>query len=119
MEPITNQRNIEAAKRAALKRYTRSINPGTTNVGNRRLNAMKSRLSRQMYQIHERCGWARRKTQTQLNACLNGNRPYSFTFRFSGVNLLVVCSFWYLFIDQIRLVYAPNSLDDEFAIVSL
>jgi hypothetical protein len=119
MEPITNQRNIDAAKRAALKRCTQINTVGAIPVRNRRTKAVYARLVRRMNQVKDKWRSIERKIKTQLVACLNGNRPYGITCRFTGVNLLVICSFWFLFIDQLRLVYAPPWMDYEFAVVSL
>ena len=119
METIENPRNIEAAKRAAIKRCTLSNLDGITHNRNQKYKAFKARLVRHKIQIHDKWKILERKIKRQLDACLNGNRPYSFTCRFTGVNLLVICSFWFLFIDQLRLVYAPPTMDDEFAVVSL
>jgi hypothetical protein len=118
MQPITNQRNIEAAKRAAHKRSTQSTPHGIILTSNRRSKAI-SRLLRRYHQTLDKIKSVIEKLKRQLDKCLNGNRPYGFTCRFTGVNLLVVCSFWFLFIDQLRLVYAPTSWDYEFAVVSL
>lgn len=119
METIDNPRNIEAAKRAAMKRCTLSNLDSITSSRNHRYKAIKVRLGRRMHQMYDQWKVTERKIKRQLDACLNGNRPYSFTCRFTGVNLLVICSFWFLFIDQLRLVYAPSTMDEEFAIVSL
>ena len=112
MEPITNERNIEAAKRAASKRYRG--NPGID-----RYKGIKARLHRRLNRLGERWRRTRMKIKRQLDACLNGNRPYSFNCRFTGVNLLVICSFWFLFVDQLRLIYVSDEMDRPFAMVSL
>lgn len=119
MEPITSQRNIDAAKRAVQKGRTHDSNYSTTHVKNRRSMAIKAKLSRWMRQIHNAWKGIEKKTKKHINACLSGNKPYSFTCRFTGVNLLVICSIWLLYIDQLRSAFAPHSMDDELAVVSL
>jgi hypothetical protein len=42
-----------------------------------------------------------------------------YVFLSFDIQLLVTCHFWYLFVDQLRLAFAPNSVDEEFAVVSL
>ena len=50
---------------------------------------------------------------------LNGMKPYACAIRITAVNVLVVCSTWYMFIDQARLAFFPPSSDDALAVVSL
>lgn len=50
---------------------------------------------------------------------LNGMKPYACSVRLTAVNLLVLCSTWYMFIDQARLAFLPRGADDSLAIVSL
>lgn len=119
MEPITSPRNIDAARRAAQKRCTVSNSAGIIPARNRRSKAIQARMVRRLNIIQDKCSLIERKITRQLDACLNGNRPYSLTVRCTGVNLLVICSFWFLFIDQLRLVFAPHSMDHQFAVVSL
>ena len=54
----------------------------------------------------------------QANLFLNGLRPYYCAARVTGVNFLVMCSMWYLFVDQLRLAFFPASADDAVAIAS-
>lgn len=63
-------------------------------------------------------GVARSKLRTQMEKFLNGNRPYGISCRFTGVNALVICGIWYLYIDQVRLVFMPPSADYPCAVVS-
>jgi hypothetical protein len=58
-------------------------------------------------------------TRRQGQLFLNGMKPYSFSIRITAVNLLVLCSAWYMFIDQARLAFFPPSSDDAVTIVSL
>lgn len=54
----------------------------------------------------------------QANLFLNGLRPYYCAARVTGVNMLVMCSMWYLFVDQLRLAFFPASSDFAVAITS-
>jgi hypothetical protein len=57
--------------------------------------------------------------QRQGKLCLHGVPPYALSFRLTMVNFLVICSIWYMFIDQIRLAFFAPSSDYALAIVSL
>lgn len=50
---------------------------------------------------------------------LNGLDPYVFRLRLTCVNLLVVCSTWLMFIDQVRLAFFPPTADYALAWISL
>lgn len=50
---------------------------------------------------------------------LNGLRPYSWSTKITMVNFLVLCSTWYMFIDQLRLAFFPPTTDYTLAIVDL
>jgi len=58
------------------------------------------------------------KTKKQMDSCLNGNRPYGISCRFTSVNFFVLCSIWYLYIDQLRLAFMPHSADYACAVLS-
>ena len=58
-------------------------------------------------------------TKRQARLCLNGAVPYKIELRLTGVNMLVLCSFYYVFIDQARIAFFPPSADHTVAIVSL
>jgi hypothetical protein len=47
---------------------------------------------------------------------LNGMAPYQFNTRITTVNFVVLCSLWYLFMDQIRLAFIPTQYDQSLAI---
>lgn len=50
---------------------------------------------------------------------LNGMMPYSWSTKITMVNFLVLCSIWYMFIDQVRLAFFPSTADHTLAIVDL
>jgi len=57
-------------------------------------------------------------TLRQATRFLNGLRPYYCSVRFTGINFLVMCSTWYMFMDQLRLAFVPASFDFAMAIVN-
>lgn len=123
MEPINNPIAIEAAKFAAGKNNThgsRSIS-STHNYPKGHLHYLRFIFSALSYFLQQcyNC-WITwfRKWKSQADACLNGNKPYSISLRLTGINFLVLCSIWYLYIDQLRLALFPHSADHSLAIVS-
>jgi hypothetical protein len=49
---------------------------------------------------------------------LNGQPPYSCSVRLTTVNIIVLCSTWYMFIDQMRLAFFPASADYTLAVIN-
>jgi hypothetical protein len=54
----------------------------------------------------------------QANLCLYGREPYLLRMRCTMVNFVVVCSAWYMFMDQVRLGFLPPSADGAVAVLS-
>jgi hypothetical protein len=54
----------------------------------------------------------------QANAFLNGMSPYNCSITITAVNIVVLCSIWYMFIDQARLAFFPTSADNALAKVN-
>lgn len=50
---------------------------------------------------------------------LNGEEPYACQIRWTAVNFVVLCSVWYMFIDQVRLAAFPPESDHALAIINL
>lgn len=50
---------------------------------------------------------------------LNGKEPYVCQMRLTIINLVVVCSTWLMFVDQVRLGFMPPTADRPVAIVNL
>lgn len=92
MEPITTLRNIEAAKRAAQKGSRTSGITNITNVRWNRTYAIQNRIGRCTQSLCNQYRRVNRKIKRQVEACLNGNRPYSLSCRFTGVN---VSAMWF------------------------
>jgi len=113
MEPITTLSSLNAAKAAARKRHSGSsrVVAAMMRAGGGRGADVAGRLSMR----------GKRMIQTakaQTEAFLNGKRPYGISCRFTGVNFLVICSIWYLYIDQLRLAFMPSSADYPCAVIS-
>ena len=58
-------------------------------------------------------------TKRQANLCLNGKQPWVCSMRITCVNIVVLCSTWYMFSDQIRLAFFGAAADSAFAVVNL
>jgi hypothetical protein len=58
--------------------------------------------------------WLRR----QAHLFLNGMKPYECSVRITTVNVVVFCSTWYMFIDQIRLAFFPLESDYSLAVLN-
>lgn len=54
----------------------------------------------------------------QANLFLNGLRPYECSARVTTVNLIVLCTMWYMFIDQMRLAFFPSTADQTLAVIN-
>ena len=57
--------------------------------------------------------------RVQAFLVLNGHDPFVCRLRLTFVNLMCVCSIWFMFIDQARLAWFPASSDEAVAGVSL
>ena len=56
-------------------------------------------------------------TKMLLTQLLLGEAPFSCKIRVTGINLLVLCSLAFLFLEVINLAFLPADFDDEMAIV--
>lgn len=129
MEPITNESGVEAAKIAALK-YKDDLDATTSGVAGSYAHLGKndglvywlrpctSTIFSAMEHTGDFCKRICRKMKKQTDHCLNGNRPYGISCRFTGVNFFILCHIWYLYIDQLRLAFMPHSVDGACAVVS-
>jgi hypothetical protein len=129
MEPMLNQVGIDAAKIAAKKKwFSYNDEEFTSGAGSATLGVVRGKSDRLRPCLdsmnnctrtcRKRLGEVYRKVKQQTDACLNGKRPYGISCRFTGVNLLVVCSIWYLLIDSVKLAFLPASTDYSCAIGS-
>ncbi len=118
MEPITNPIGIEAAKTAATKLFTGTSTNVQSHSDRIFLESISKGAKRCMHLMYGGASLLQGKMKEQAKMFLNGSRPYKLSFKFTGVNFLVVCSIWYLYIDQMRLAFFPHSADRACAIIS-
>ena len=116
MEPITDQIGIDAAKAAARKKF--GGNYVQAPIDNIFLSSVSKATSGCIRKVRIGASLLHRKMKDQASKCLSGRRPYKISFKFTGVNFLVLCSIWYLYIDQFRLAFFPHTADHTCAIVS-
>jgi len=55
----------------------------------------------------------------QAHLFVHGREPYVCAMRFTVVNFVVLCSTWFIFMDQARLAFFPASADESLTIVNL
>jgi hypothetical protein len=143
MEPFKTSRGEQAALRAATQTSTMSPEEvvrasGPLNSNNTKRNAI-CRL------FHTCCVWVclpflwltdcffhlvgdyvcrccnrfYQMTKRQANLCLNGKQPWVYSVRITSINVVVLCSTWYMFSDQLRLAFFPASADFSLAVINL
>ncbi len=61
------------------------------------------------------CRAAVHGVRTQANLMLYGHEPYLCRIRLTMLNVVVLCSTWFMFSDQVRLAYFPPTADDVIA----
>jgi hypothetical protein len=126
MESLTDPYGIEAASGAA-KRTTRSTQDKPeeifeeTGVLQNCMDTFMNILSwpsdffmSTLLPFFRKLRLATKRLLTQL---LLGDAPFSCKFRVTGINLLVLCSITFLFLETINLAFLPADLDGEMAIV--
>lgn len=116
MLPLTSEEGIRAAQGAA------EINRRTLSEEAQVASPRASRLSRSFelgrYRAVTRYRAARLGAKVRLAKLLYGDDPFSCTPRFSGVNFLVLCSAYYMFIDNLRLASFPAEADWSVMVVT-
>ena len=65
------------------------------------------------------CRSCARYTKRQAKLFLNGRDPFVCALRFTMVNLVVLCSAWFVFVDQARLAFFPASADMALATTNI
>jgi hypothetical protein len=61
----------------------------------------------------------RSKTKEQVIHILYGESPYACKIRLTAINVLVICSFVYLFIEVVSLAFFPPKWDFVVAVIAL
>ena len=59
-----------------------------------------------------------KSARNQGSLFLNGLPPYECSARITTVNIIVLCSTWYMFIDQLRLAFFPPQADYTLSIIN-
>lgn len=65
------------------------------------------------------CNRCFQATKEQAKLCLDGRKPWLCSMRLTSVNVVVACSTWYMFSDQVRLAFVPPGADDALAVINL
>jgi hypothetical protein len=126
MEPLSDPDGIEAASRAAM-RTTRSTQDKPEEVLEETgawQNCFDTFMDiaswpsdfflSTMLPLFRKLRLALKRLLTQL---LLGDDPFSCKLRVTGINLLVLCSIAFLFLETINLAFLPADLDGEMAVV--
>lgn len=59
----------------------------------------------------------RKNAKDRVAQLLFGDAPFACRIHITGINFLVLCSFWFLFMESINLAFCSASLDMEFSII--
>ena len=122
MEPIKSSLGIECALRAA---FQTSRTPVETEVkAKEEKNPMCSALmawpakflKEKLVPFYRR---TRASCKRHMTSLLYGNSPYACRIHATGINLLVLCSFIYLFLEVVSLSFFGPDTDFAFAIVAV
>jgi hypothetical protein len=122
MEPIKSQLAIEAATRAA-EQTSRTDIYLPAKAKEEKIFVFQSLLiwPVRVYQkkILPFCQSARARMKKQITLILFGKHPYSCELRATSVNILVLCSSAYLFLDSLSLAFFPPSSDFAVAVIEV
>ena len=120
MEPIPTIAGIEAATRAA-RRTSRSVAEKQDGDSEDRISCIRTVF---LWPVEFASDVliplllsARAATKRQITLVLFGRSPYACWIRATGINILVVCSFIYLFLDVINLAFFSAESDLAVAVV--
>lgn len=112
MEPLTDYHGIEAATRAAQQtgRSTVDRPPSARETG-----GILALSNRPVHFLRDKiipwCQTAREATKERVRHIIWGDAPFYCTLRLTTVNILVMCSFVYMFIEVTALAFFPASWD--------
>jgi hypothetical protein len=134
MEPLRTARGEAAARRAATESMKGSTNEQDLDQNRESGHSTGGPLYKiatpfiwlfngfdhiVVTRLHPWFQVAKQVSQRNGRLFLNGMAPYSWSANFTMVNFLVLCSTWYMFIDQARLAFFPPSADYGLAISNL
>jgi len=118
-ESITSGQGLEAALQAA--KMNKKVKAEQNANRSKNVNAGSGKSHIEIFietYIIKPLSELRIFTKHQMRLMLLGLPPYSFEFKFTGVNLLVCCSILFMLLDQIRLAFAPPSWDRPIIILN-
>ena len=122
MEPIKSSVGIEAALRAALQTSRTAVETeikpkDDPNPWCSALLAWPAKfLKETMVPFYRR---TRATCKRHVTSLLYGNSPYACKLHATGINLLVSCSFIYLFLEVVSLSFFSADTDFAFAVVAV
>jgi len=127
MEPLRNPAGIEAARRAAektgraMKEQADDVKD-TDGFGQVALNvvlvifALPLRFAMKLIPWYKR---SRAHAKVQVTHLLYGESSYACRFRLTGINVLVMCSFIFLFFENVKLAFFPARWDHAMSAIGL
>lgn len=127
MEPLRDPDGIEAARRAAeetgraMKEKADQVKTAET-CGQIALNIALVIFALPLRFAMKLIPWYRRSrafAKVQITHLLHGDSAYACRFRLTGINVLVICSFIFLFIENVKLAFIPARWDHEIAIIGV
>lgn len=120
MEPIKSIGAVEAATRAAHQ-TSRSEFEKETSEKEDKVSwisvAMQWPVKFMRETVVPMIRRVRASAKHQVTMILYGSNPYSCKLRATGINLLVICSFMYLFLEAIALAFFPSASDFTVAVI--
>lgn len=117
MVHISLPRCEEAAYRAATMKSSRDF--GSTHA--RVEKSLVFQFVYDMYLVRRFSEfWRRVRDMIKMQAFLflNGYSPYSFSLRITVVNVLVLCSIWFVFYDMVKFAFLPKDYDRVLEVVT-
>jgi len=127
MEPLRDPAGIDAARRAAEK-TGRSVKEQADDVkeadgcGQIALNISLAFFALPLRFAMKLIPWyrvTRAHAKIQVTHLLYGESSYAFRFRLTGINILVLCSFVFLFFENVKLAFFPVVLVHAMSILGL
>ena len=127
MEPLRDPAGIEAARQAAektgraMKEQEKDIKDAD-GFGQIPLNiaialfALPLRFAKMLIPWYK---LTRARAKIQITHLLYGDSSYACRFRLTGINILVLCSFIFLFFENVKLAFFPAEWDHAMSIVGL
>lgn len=117
MEPIRDPRAIESAMRAAQRTLREKYAPKADKSG-RLLWLATSPMRLFTLKVLPFYTQAKKSTKRLMENIMHGKNGYELRFRCTAINLLVLCSLIYLFIDVVALAFLPPETDLAVSVVA-